>query len=1214
MGEQKNFKKFWLALAGLVLLGYTVNAGEAFVYEVTNPPDTNQPFVSAHDSVNELDENFISPPFDGNFDFIEEPAQDVYRIENGELIKVNDGDGNQVNGQNNSCDTATPDVYGTIKRSVIDNYQDVDWYKGTRSSNNKVRVVLVPPNNKNYDIEIWDDCDTWRKTCSAGRGELENCVAEGIIGDFYVRVSGVGGDWSAQAPYYLMAYNNNDACRFDLYSGRPVQEPFACMDIIRVDTTRISSRTNETFKLTFRQDLWLPSGDFQNETDAAPYDLPPNGHAYASGRHFAPPNGWPENGYYTARAVIIGYCDGSDAINAAKVNSNPPPLVSCQPCQNECSYNGQKRCNGNNSETCGNYDGDNCLEWGGGQYCPQGCNQQNGQCNSCESHHHEGCFDNDVYWFNSCNEREEKKEDCRVSCNYRPPEEYYCVNGCLGNFAVTAKNQRGVVEQNATVSFRRMDSQDFVFAGLTNSGGNLDFFDIWPHSNACNIDYEIRVVSASGGDCGSRYTRINEEGDRDGIMFTCPIVNNDNFLRVAPDGPERIKLGQILDLRALITDRYYAPVSGALVGVNRPYNSQPLSDTTNDQGNASFLDDRVPAGSHNFQFIGSKIGYNYGEAWKRVTVEPQQVYTAVRDNLGNPVWHAEILLEGVSKGFTDNQGKLAIQVTEQVNTLEAKNTDGIHCGYKTIRIGEQANFICAENPVLRVDVDNNESMPVVNVVVAVDGNFVDYTNVFGFTKSTISSGEHLLEIYYKFNDDENGDVFRQRRNIQINEAETVVEFLILEDNGEKVENLEELYLTGADGQAIPLLALVIGAWIVIDWVSPYVDILFLCDCLSQKASVNKQSCIDTLQVCTNPEIENKSACVQASRELFSFPEACHADYAALGLDALPFIGGVGIAKKVVSVASDVSGKVKVEKLPGTAQNIIQFAKVRGEEAWELTGHAYKYVATRVYDNTPRIVLQIYMRLRGRLTRETTEAIEYLAHNRIFGDTTALKGLKLIDEYGELKDNTGKILASHTKALTRGTKEFAVESWTPAQREGYHKFMKTFDAGQGDATSIGLNEVGVLNENTTKQVMENVKNNSPDVKFDFEIPNSGGKDADFWFKLDGQAYWNESREIITKIRDTPNDLQKIQGAALEKAAKFKDTIEAMDITIEVRLTEGAENIITDTKIKNLLIELYAKDNEGHWIYPTMEKIKRVIVYNAENNKTIFTIGGVCKDFC
>ena len=36
----------------------------------------------------------------------------------------------------------------------------------------------------------------------------------------------------------------------------------------------------------------------------------------------------------------------------------------------------------------------------------------NGHCNTCTSHSYYQCYDNDVYWYDSCDNREEKKEEC----------------------------------------------------------------------------------------------------------------------------------------------------------------------------------------------------------------------------------------------------------------------------------------------------------------------------------------------------------------------------------------------------------------------------------------------------------------------------------------------------------------------------------------------------------------------------------------------------------------------------------------------------------------------------------------------------------------------------------------------------------------------------------------------------------------------------------
>ncbi|MBU3964322.1 hypothetical protein KJ562_01140, partial [Patescibacteria group bacterium] len=83
-------------------------------------------------------------------------------------------------------------------------------------------------------------------------------------------------------------------------------------------------------------------------------------------------------------------------------------------CTDECSYYGQKTCASNTSyKTCGNYDCDTCLEWSSITSCGAGKVCQNGNCVvECTTHNYKSCNDNDVYWYNSCNAREDKSSEC----------------------------------------------------------------------------------------------------------------------------------------------------------------------------------------------------------------------------------------------------------------------------------------------------------------------------------------------------------------------------------------------------------------------------------------------------------------------------------------------------------------------------------------------------------------------------------------------------------------------------------------------------------------------------------------------------------------------------------------------------------------------------------------------------------------------------------
>ncbi len=124
-----------------------------------------------------------------------------------------------------------------------------------------------------------------------------------------------------------------------------------------------------------------------------------------------------------------------------------------QSCQSECAYSGQLRCyDSAHKQTCGNYDSDSCLEWSpvesilGTTYCGYGscnsnqkpswyctggiaeytcnydsscgcstCNNCNdcNDCNNCyDNQNHKSCYNNDVYWYDSNNSRQDRYEDC----------------------------------------------------------------------------------------------------------------------------------------------------------------------------------------------------------------------------------------------------------------------------------------------------------------------------------------------------------------------------------------------------------------------------------------------------------------------------------------------------------------------------------------------------------------------------------------------------------------------------------------------------------------------------------------------------------------------------------------------------------------------------------------------------------------------------------
>ena len=95
---------------------------------------------------------------------------------------------------------------------------------------------------------------------------------------------------------------------------------------------------------------------------------------------------------------------------------------------------GEKKCEGNNVYKCSN-DG----VWEFYESCSSNEKCQDGQCIiSCISHYEKKCYNGDVYWYNSCGEREDLVESCDYKCeNGRctgdPCEGVTCEDKCDGN-------------------------------------------------------------------------------------------------------------------------------------------------------------------------------------------------------------------------------------------------------------------------------------------------------------------------------------------------------------------------------------------------------------------------------------------------------------------------------------------------------------------------------------------------------------------------------------------------------------------------------------------------------------------------------------------------------------------------------------------------------------------------------------------------------------
>lgn len=132
------------------------------------------------------------------------------------------------------------------------------------------------------------------------------------------------------------------------------------------------------------------------------------------------------------------WIDNSSMCSSGQVCRNGTCTTNCT---NDCNTSGQKQCIGAGYQTCGNYDSDSCLEWSVVTNCSANQTCLSGTCiTNCTSHSVKKCFDNDMYWFNSCNVKEGLYMDCGNSintanyrCNGNWTQRQTIAKGCLNS-------------------------------------------------------------------------------------------------------------------------------------------------------------------------------------------------------------------------------------------------------------------------------------------------------------------------------------------------------------------------------------------------------------------------------------------------------------------------------------------------------------------------------------------------------------------------------------------------------------------------------------------------------------------------------------------------------------------------------------------------------------------------------------------------------------
>ena len=117
--------------------------------------------------------------------------------------------------------------------------------------------------------------------------------------------------------------------------------------------------------------------------------------------------------------------------------------LQCNSCTNACSA-GEVKCTAGRKYTC-TTNASGCRVWDAGTACPSGSCADATRCGDCTPHHHNACYDHDVYSYDNCNMLESKVTECGVSdwtgstsCNSQNVYQNYVTRDCANAACTTS--------------------------------------------------------------------------------------------------------------------------------------------------------------------------------------------------------------------------------------------------------------------------------------------------------------------------------------------------------------------------------------------------------------------------------------------------------------------------------------------------------------------------------------------------------------------------------------------------------------------------------------------------------------------------------------------------------------------------------------------------------------------------------------------------------
>lgn len=300
--------------------------------EETTPADSNNYAVEPADASYDAPKpNYNSDDFVKINPAIVEKQATSFESPNANFFGSNSATGDVIplDASDNSCSSTSSNQLGTYYyKSYIDYSGDVDWYKGYKPQSFLLRILMIPPLGKDYDIEIWEDCSTFRKSCTAGSGSTELCNTT-VEGDFYVKVYGYNNAYSPNAPYFIVA-GYDATCTASSANGSPTKSSYACNELLKAQNQRFTNNNSSAISYHYFESLNYPSNNIAGESQVLNNSLSANSNIYwTTGGYNPSSSGWAEAGNYTFKSFIMGFCPNGGISSA---NAFAYPYVPTAPC------------------------------------------------------------------------------------------------------------------------------------------------------------------------------------------------------------------------------------------------------------------------------------------------------------------------------------------------------------------------------------------------------------------------------------------------------------------------------------------------------------------------------------------------------------------------------------------------------------------------------------------------------------------------------------------------------------------------------------------------------------------------------------------------------------------------------------------------------------------------------------------------------------------